>query len=171
MLTARKRVGRLPVYHLALRDLSDHSSLDPSSDTSSYSHSDTSSEFSSGHSSSRHSLPTRSVTERPSHSSSTGPSRKRYRSPTNLIPLATPALGALTSVRADLLLPRKRIRGSIVVPILDDDVEDSYEPYTKPNIDSAIQADIDACMAAVDAIAARETSVRVEIKVEIVGDN
>ncbi|GKA49436.1 hypothetical protein Tco_0742509 [Tanacetum coccineum] len=150
-----------------LRDLSDHSSSDPSSDTSSYSHSVTSSEFSSGHSSSRHSSPTRSVTERPSHSSSAGPSRKRCRSPTDSLPSATPALGALTSVRADLLPPRKRIRGSIDAPILDDDVEDSYEPYTKPDIDSNIQVDIDACIAAADAIAARETSV----KVEIVGDD
>nr|GEW16685.1 putative reverse transcriptase domain-containing protein [Tanacetum cinerariifolium] len=43
------------------------------------------------------------------------------------------------------------------------DVEDSYEPYTEPNIDSDVQADIDACIAFVDDIAARGTDVRVEV--------
>ncbi|GKG17488.1 hypothetical protein Tco_0362445, partial [Tanacetum coccineum] len=32
------------------------------------------------------------------------------------------------------------------------DVEDSYEPYTEPDIDSDIQADIDECIAYADAI-------------------
>ncbi|GJR70417.1 putative reverse transcriptase domain-containing protein [Tanacetum coccineum] len=103
--------------------------------------------------------------------SSDSDSFDRPSSPTDSVPSATPVLGALTSVRADLLLPHKRIRGSVAVPILDDDLEDSYETYTEPDIDSDIQADIDACMAAADAIAARETSVRVEIEVEIVRDN
>nr|GFA37940.1 hypothetical protein [Tanacetum cinerariifolium] len=83
----------------------------------------------------------------------------------------TPALGALTSVYADLLPPRKRIRGSIATPVLDDDVEDIYETFTDPDIDSDIQAEIDACIATYDAIVARETSVRVKIEVEMVGDD
>nr|GEZ60778.1 hypothetical protein [Tanacetum cinerariifolium] len=43
------------------------------------------------------------------------------------------------------------------------DVEDSYEPYTKPDIDPNVQADIDACIAFVDNIAARRMDVRVEV--------
>ncbi|GKE08046.1 hypothetical protein Tco_1411597 [Tanacetum coccineum] len=35
------------------------------------------------------------------------------------------------------------------------DVEDSYKPYTEPDIDSDIQADIDECITYVDAIRAR----------------
>ncbi|GJZ44502.1 putative reverse transcriptase domain-containing protein [Tanacetum coccineum] len=97
--------------------------------------------------------------------------RKRCRSPTDSVPSATPALGALTSMHADLLPPRKRIRGFIVAVVLDDDVDYSYEPYIEPDIDSDIQADIDTCIAAVGVIASRETSVRVEIRVEMVGDD
>ncbi|GKF10274.1 hypothetical protein Tco_0048200 [Tanacetum coccineum] len=42
------------------------------------------------------------------------------------------------------------------------DVEDSYEPYTEPDVDSDIQPDIDACIAFADDIAARGMDVRVE---------
>ncbi|GJS51963.1 hypothetical protein Tco_0625325 [Tanacetum coccineum] len=65
------------------------------------------------------------------------PSRKRRRSLAVSVPLATPVLGALSPVRADLLPPRKRIR------------------------------DIDACIAAADAAAAREADDRVEVDTRI----
>ncbi|GJY88253.1 hypothetical protein Tco_0502881 [Tanacetum coccineum] len=41
--------------------------------------------------------------------------------------------------------------------------EESYETYTDPDIYSDVQADIDACTAAADAAAARETNARVEV--------
>ncbi|GKA97191.1 hypothetical protein Tco_0825085 [Tanacetum coccineum] len=66
MMTARKRVGPLPTYHLAVRHSADHSSSDSSSDF----HSDASSDSSLGHSLSDHSSP-----DLPS--TSVGPSRKR----------------------------------------------------------------------------------------------
>ncbi|GKE78015.1 hypothetical protein Tco_1544135 [Tanacetum coccineum] len=44
------------------------------------------------------------------------------------------------------------------------DVEDSYEPYTKPNVDSDIQADIDACIAFADDLRARGMDVRVVVE-------
>ncbi|GKD31981.1 hypothetical protein Tco_1242759, partial [Tanacetum coccineum] len=50
------------------------------------------------------------LSERPLHSSShsSGPSRKRCRSPTDFVPLSTPVTGSLAPTRADLLPPRKR---------------------------------------------------------------
>ncbi|GJV00387.1 hypothetical protein Tco_1329657 [Tanacetum coccineum] len=42
-------------------------------------------------------------------------------------------------------------------------VEDSYEPYTEPDIDLDVQADMNDCIAIADDIAARGTDVRVEI--------
>ncbi|GKC10777.1 hypothetical protein Tco_1007559, partial [Tanacetum coccineum] len=44
------------------------------------------------------------------------------------------------------------------------DVEDSYEPYTEPDVDSDIQTDIDACIAFADDLRARRTNVRVVVK-------
>nr|GEW73832.1 hypothetical protein [Tanacetum cinerariifolium] len=152
-------------------DSSSYFSTDFHSNASSDSHSDTSSDFSSGHSFLRHSSPAQSVTKRPSYSSSSRLYHNRCKSSTDLVSLATLALRALASVRADLLPPRKRVRAAISDPILDDDIEDSNEPYTEPDIDSDIQVDINACIAAADAIAVRETSVRNEIEVEIVGDD
>ncbi|GJX20532.1 putative reverse transcriptase domain-containing protein [Tanacetum coccineum] len=171
MLTARKRVGPLPTHRIALRysadySSSDHLSLDDSSRdspsnsssmTSSDSHSDTSSDFSSRHSSSDHPIsdsPCDSLT-----ANSTGPSHKRRRSPTTLVPAASPILGALSHVRTDLLPPHKRIRDSDSVI----DFKDSYEPYTELDIDPDVQADIEACIAFADDIAARGTDVIVEI--------
>ncbi|GKE17414.1 hypothetical protein Tco_1424991 [Tanacetum coccineum] len=174
MLTARKSVGPLPTHQLALRYSSDYSSSnhftsddssrdspsDSSSKTSPDSHSDTSSDSSSGHSSSGH-----PISDSPYDSSTNflaGPSRKRRWSPTTLVPVASPVPGALSLVRADLLPPCKRIRDSDsmtdfevsseegFVPYvpreigLGFDVEDSYEPYTEPDIDLDVQADIDA---------------------------
>ncbi|GKA63803.1 hypothetical protein Tco_0763409 [Tanacetum coccineum] len=89
------------------------------------------------------------------------------------VPVSSPVRGALSPVRADLSPPPKRIRDfdSVTdlevssvdgyepyVPIeagLGVDVEDSYKPYTEPDIDTDIQADIDECIAYVDAIRAR----------------
>ncbi|GJX29769.1 putative reverse transcriptase domain-containing protein [Tanacetum coccineum] len=76
MMTARKKVGPLPTYHLAVRhsvsySSSDHFSLDDSSRDSSETSSDSSpdalSDFTSSRSSSDHSLPTPSSGIRPSH--------------------------------------------------------------------------------------------------------
>ncbi|GKC56450.1 hypothetical protein Tco_1084048, partial [Tanacetum coccineum] len=52
--------------------------------------------------------------ERPLHSSShsSGPSRKRCRSPADSVPSSTPVTGSLAPTRADLLPPRKRFRDS-----------------------------------------------------------
>ncbi|GJT30969.1 hypothetical protein Tco_0911244 [Tanacetum coccineum] len=193
MLTARKRVGPLPTYRLALRysadysssdrftsdDSSRHSPLDSSSETSSDSHSDTSSDSSSRHSSSGHSTldsPCDSLT-----AIFAGPSRKRRRSPTTSVPAASPIPRALSHVHANLLPPCKRIMDfdSVTdfevsseegyVPYVPRetgsgvDVEDSYEPYTEPDIDPDVQVDIDACIAFSDDIVARGTDVRVEI--------
>ncbi|GKD09435.1 hypothetical protein Tco_1189120 [Tanacetum coccineum] len=194
MLTVRKRVGPLPTHRLALRysadySSSDHftsndssrdSSSDSSSETSSDSHSDTSSDSSSRYSSSDHPI-SNSLCDSPT-ATFAGPSRKRRRSPTTSVPSASPVPKALSPLRADLLPPRKRIRDSDFmidfevsskegfVPYvprkigLGVDVEDSYEPYTEPNIDLEVQADIDACIAFADDIAVRGTNFRVEIK-------
>ncbi|GJR23116.1 hypothetical protein Tco_0971643 [Tanacetum coccineum] len=158
---------------------SDHFTSDDSSrDSPSNSHSDTSSDSSSRHSSSGYAIsdsPCDSLT-----ATYASPSRKRHRSPSSLVPIASPVHGALSLVRADLLSPRKRIRDSDSVIDLEVsseegyvpyvpreiglgvDVEDSYEPYTEPDVNSDIQADINACVAFANDIAARETDVRVE---------
>nr|GEV43765.1 hypothetical protein [Tanacetum cinerariifolium] len=90
-------------------------------------------------------------------------SRKRHRSPTSSVPIASPVHEALSHVRADLLPPPKRNRdfdlGMDLEVSLEDgyesntpkerglgvDIEDSYEPYTEPDIDPDIQPDIDEC--------------------------
>ncbi|GKB27598.1 hypothetical protein Tco_0866999 [Tanacetum coccineum] len=118
-------------------------------ETSSVSHSDTSSDSSSRHSSlgcpisdSPYDLPT---------ATSAGPSHKRCRSPTSSVHVASPVPKALSSVRVDLLLPRKRI--------MDFNTMTGFEP----DVDSDIQADIDACIVFADDTAARGTNVRVEV--------
>ncbi|GKC92416.1 putative reverse transcriptase domain-containing protein [Tanacetum coccineum] len=90
--------------------------------------------------------------------------------PTTSVPVALPVPGALSPVRADLLPPRKRISDLDFVTDFEDrdiglgvDVEDRYEPYTKPDIDSDVQANIEACIAFTVDIAARGTDVRVEV--------
>nr|GEZ37292.1 hypothetical protein [Tanacetum cinerariifolium] len=134
MLTARKRVRAPPVGRLASRYPPDHSSLNH------FSSDDSSSDLLSGYSSytsSCHSIPDShfdtlaAISARPSH--------KRCRSSTTSASIARPVSGALSLIRADLLPPRKRIRGS---------------------------ADIDTGIAAVDAAAAKETDVRVEVGIE-----
>ncbi|GJZ20203.1 hypothetical protein Tco_0556793 [Tanacetum coccineum] len=133
------------------RDLPSDSSLETSSDSSS----DALSDFSSGHSSLDHSSPALSssmrsshqlcssvpsilylsaaIIERPSHFSSAGPSRKRSRSAMTSVPLSSPIPGALSSTRADLLPPPKRIRSS-----------ECDEPHSEPLIDP-VETVIEAC--------------------------
>nr|GEV37246.1 hypothetical protein [Tanacetum cinerariifolium] len=83
MMTARKRVGPLPVQKLAMRHSVDHSS-------------------------SRHSLSDHSSPDLPS--TSAGPSRKRRRSPMTYIPALPTVSGALYPVTADLIPSPKRVR-------------------------------------------------------------
>ncbi|GJX98566.1 putative reverse transcriptase domain-containing protein [Tanacetum coccineum] len=224
MLTARKRVGPLPTHHLAMRHSVDYSSsdlftFDDSSETSSDSSLDDLSDSSSGHSSLDHSSPAlpsgmrsshqlcsvvssiphsfAAITERPSHSSSMGPSRKRSRSPTTSVSISSPIPGALSPARADLLPPPKRIRSFDSVTNLEDCsnessessvprenslrddvvIRGSDEPYSEPDIDPAIQAEIDEYIAYVDALRAEgiyarvivETVAREEVKTSVEG--
>nr|GFA74245.1 hypothetical protein [Tanacetum cinerariifolium] len=181
MMTARNRVGPLPTYH-ALSDSSsghsssDHSSLAlPSSIRSSYQLC-----------SSVPSIPYSSVviTERPSHSSFAGPSRKKSRSPTTSVQIYSPIPGAFSSARVDLLPPPKRIRSSNSMTDLEDCLDESFEssvyretslrddvvvrgsdePYSEPDIDPEIQAEIDECIINVDALRAKGIDVRVVVE-------
>ncbi|GJT46204.1 hypothetical protein Tco_0954919, partial [Tanacetum coccineum] len=169
MWTARKSVRSLPTHRLASRYPSDSSSLDhfTPDDSSRDSLSDSSLETSSD-SSLRDSPSDYALSDSPCDSptaTSAGPSCKRCRSPTTSVSIALPVHGALSPVRVDLLPPPKRIRDSDSVTDLDVsseegyvpyvpievglgiDIKDSYKPYTEPNVDSDIQADIDACIA------------------------
>nr|GEW77238.1 hypothetical protein [Tanacetum cinerariifolium] len=163
-----KSVRSLPIHRLALRYSADYSS-------SNHFTSDDSSRDSPPNSSSKASLDSHSDT-------SSWPSRKRCRSPTSSIHVALPIPRALSLVRADLLLPRKRIRDSDSVTYfkvssedgymphvprevgLGVDAEDSYEPYTELDIDPDVLEDIDECFVYADAIGARWTDVRVAVK-------
>ncbi|GKB27376.1 hypothetical protein Tco_0866777 [Tanacetum coccineum] len=115
----------------------DHSSTDHfSSDDSS---SDSSSDYSSGHS-----LPDSSFSSDDSSfdtpaTISAGPSRKRHRSPATLVPLAIPTSGDLSP--------------------------GSYEAYTELDIDSDVQANIDADTSAVETAATLEVSIGIEADV------
>nr|GEV36181.1 hypothetical protein [Tanacetum cinerariifolium] len=71
--------------------------------------------------------PRSSATHSPAPSSSAGPSRKRCRSPTTSVPLATPTPGALSPARVDLLPPHKRIRGFLAASSLEDGSKGSME--------------------------------------------
>ncbi|GKA81487.1 hypothetical protein Tco_0788179 [Tanacetum coccineum] len=150
MLTARKSVGPLPSHRLALRYSESHSPSDYFSpnEFSSNTSSGSSSGYSSGHS-----IPDSSF-DSPAASFS-GPYRKRFRSPTALVPLASPVPGALSSIRVDLLPPRKRIKGSISTTDYEVNFQESYDPYTKPDIDSDVQSDINAYTIVADAAAAQ----------------
>ncbi|GKC22779.1 hypothetical protein Tco_1024929 [Tanacetum coccineum] len=130
LLTARKRVGPLPARRLASRHASPrssdhHSSASSSSSDSSPVHSlglDASDQAHSGSSTrdvsprlwftlrgEHHDIMRHFVvgdsSERPMHlsSHSARPSRKRCRSPVDLVPLSTPVTGSLAPTRADLL--------------------------------------------------------------------
>ncbi|GJW32467.1 putative reverse transcriptase domain-containing protein [Tanacetum coccineum] len=117
IMTARKRVGPLPVQQLAVRHSVDHSSSDyfspddsareSSSDSSSEASSDFHSDASSD-SSSRHSLSDHSSPDLPS--TYARPSRKRRRSPMASVSALPLISGALSPVCADLIPLPKRVR-------------------------------------------------------------
>ncbi|GKA28263.1 putative reverse transcriptase domain-containing protein [Tanacetum coccineum] len=103
------------------------------------------------------------TTDRPSHSSSVSPSRKRSRSPTIFVPRSSPILGALSPVRADLLPPPKRIRSSNSATDLEDCLDDSSESSVPR--ETSLRDDIDECIAYVDALRAKGIDVRVVVEV------
>ncbi|GJW83442.1 reverse transcriptase domain-containing protein [Tanacetum coccineum] len=103
-----------------------------SSETSSDSHSNTSSDSSLRHSSSSH-----SISDSPCDSPifiSAGPSRKRSRSPTTSVPVASPIPGALSPVHADLLPPYKRIKDSDFVTDFEVSSEEGFVPHVPRKI-------------------------------------
>ncbi|GJT56895.1 hypothetical protein Tco_0991949 [Tanacetum coccineum] len=124
------------------------------------------------------------ITERPSHSYFASPSCKRSRSPTIYVQVSSPVPGALSSVRVDLLPPRKRIRSFDSVTNLEDCpdessessvpretslrddviVKGSDEPYSEPDIDLEIQAEIDECITYADALKAEGINARVMVE-------
>ncbi|GJT88601.1 hypothetical protein Tco_1070318 [Tanacetum coccineum] len=92
--------------------------------------------------------PVTTVDHSPTPSSSVGPSRKRCRSPATSIPLAIPTPGVVSSARADLLPPLKRIGGPSATLSSEDGSEGSMEVGSKEHIDSNVMADIEADIAA-----------------------
>ncbi|GKE88051.1 hypothetical protein Tco_1565526, partial [Tanacetum coccineum] len=153
MMTARKRVGPLPVQQLA-------ASLDF--------HSDASSNSSSRHSLSDHSSPDLLST-------SAGPSRKRRRSPMTSVPALPPVSEALSPVRADLIPSPKRVRDSGYLADVEVDpretslrddviVKGSDKPHLEHDIDPEIQAEIDECFAYADALRYRRIDARVVVE-------
>ncbi|GJU18598.1 putative reverse transcriptase domain-containing protein [Tanacetum coccineum] len=185
-MTARKRVGPLPVQQLAVKHSVDHYSLDyfspddsardSSSDSSSEASSEASSDFhsdASSDSSSRHLLPDHSSPDLPS--TSMGPSRKRRRSPMTSVPALPPVSGALSPVRADLIPSPKRIRdfGYLADVEVDpretslrDDVivRGSDKPHLEQDIDPEIQAEIDEYFTYADALTDRGIDARVVVE-------
>nr|GEV07867.1 hypothetical protein [Tanacetum cinerariifolium] len=154
MMTARKRVRLLRTHCLTLRHSVYYSSSYPfTSDDSLETSLDSSindlSDSSSGHSSLDHSSPvlplrmrsshqlcslvpsipySSAVTiERPCHSSFTGPSRKRSRSPITFVLRSSTIPEVLPPAYADLLPPRKRIRSSDSATYLEDCLDESLE--------------------------------------------
>ncbi|GJY65441.1 hypothetical protein Tco_0467679 [Tanacetum coccineum] len=179
MMTARKRVGPLPTHRLAVRNSVDYSSSDPftsddSSGTSSDSSLDDLSDSSSGHSSSDHSslalpsgmrsshqlcslvlsIPHSSVaiTERPSHSSFAGSYRKKSSSD------SATDLEDYLDESSESFVPRETsLRDDIVV-------RGSDEPYSNPDIDLKIQAEINECIAYADALRVEGIYARVVVE-------
>ncbi|GKC84296.1 hypothetical protein Tco_1140013 [Tanacetum coccineum] len=184
MMTARKRVGPIPIQQLAVRHSVDHSSSyyfspdDSARDSSSDSSSEASSDFhsdASSDSSSRHSLPNHSSSD--FLSTSTGLSRKRRRSPMTSLPALSPISGALSPVRAELIPLPKRVRDSgyladIEVDLRETSLRDdaivrvSDEPHLEQDIDPKIQAKIDECFAYADAL--RDNGIDARVVVEAV---
>nr|GEW36411.1 retrovirus-related Pol polyprotein from transposon 17.6 [Tanacetum cinerariifolium] len=139
VLTYMKSVGSLPTHRLVLRYSADYTSSDSHPDTSS-------------HSSLRHSHQFHSYAE------------------------------LYLSCAQTLLPPHKKIMDSDFVTdfevsseegyvpyvprevALGVDVEDNYEPYTKPDVDSDIQENINACIEFADDLRARGMDVRVMVE-------
>ncbi|GJU65965.1 hypothetical protein Tco_1252224 [Tanacetum coccineum] len=101
---------------------------------------------------------------RPSHSSSAGPSRKRSRSPTTLVPLSSPVLEALSFVRVDLLPLHKRIRSSDSAIDLEDCSDESSKSSVPRDTSLRDDAEIDKCIAYTDALRAGGIVVRVVVE-------
>ncbi|GJY42127.1 hypothetical protein Tco_0429397 [Tanacetum coccineum] len=173
MMTARNTY-RLAVRHSVEYSSSDLFTSNDSSDTSLDSSSDDLSDSSSGHSSSDHSSPalpsgirsshqlcsllssiphsSAAITERLSHPSFAGPSRNRSRPPTTSVPISL-------LVPSKSSVPRETsLRDDVVV-------KGSDEPYSKHDIDPKIQAEIDECIAYVDALRAEGIDARVVVEV------
>ncbi|GJX26411.1 hypothetical protein Tco_0232707 [Tanacetum coccineum] len=175
-------------YSLSDYFTSDDSSRDSPSNSSSETPSDSSSDVlsdsSSCHSSSDHSSPTlasgmgsshqlcssvpsiphspAAITERPSHSSFARPSRKRSRSPTTSVPVSSPVSGALSSVRANLLPPRKRIRSSDSGMNLEDCSDESSKSYVPR--ETSLRDDVVVRAEGIDARVVVEAADREEVK-------
>ncbi|GJT41996.1 hypothetical protein Tco_0941861 [Tanacetum coccineum] len=156
MMTARKRVGPLPVQQLAVRHSVDHSSSDYFSpdDSTRDSSSDSSSEASSDF-----------------HSDASSDSSSRHL----LSDHFSPDLPTLSPVRADLIPSPKRIRDSGYLADVEVDpretslrddviVRGSDEPHLEQDIDPEIQAEIDECFAYADALKDRGVDVRVVVE-------
>ncbi|GKB88519.1 putative reverse transcriptase domain-containing protein [Tanacetum coccineum] len=168
MMTTRKRVGPLPTHRHAVRhsvdySLSDHFTSDDSlrdspssslSETSSDSYSNALSDSSSGHSSLDHSSPALPL----DHLILLTLARKRSRSPATSVSVSSHVLGALSSVRADLLPPRKRIRSSDSVT----DLEVSSDESSESSVPR--KTEIDECIAYEDALRAGWINVRVVVE-------
>nr|GEV68303.1 hypothetical protein [Tanacetum cinerariifolium] len=132
----------LPVISVAKQDFLLETSLDSYSDTSSYS-------------SLRHSPSGYALLDSLCNSltaTSARPSRKRCMSPAALVYVALPVREAVSSNEGYMpYVPREVALGV--------DVEDNYEPYTEPDVDSDIQVDIDTCIAFADDLKAIGTDV------------
>ncbi|GJZ06246.1 putative reverse transcriptase domain-containing protein [Tanacetum coccineum] len=134
MLTTRKIVRPLPTHRLALRYLADYSSWD---------------HFTSDDSLRDSPFDSLSKTSSDSPCDSpiaifAGPSHKRRRSPTTLVPVASPVPEALSPVRADLLLPRKRIRDSdSVTNLRETDVRVEVGTTTEEEAESSARGTIE----------------------------
>ncbi|GKF86806.1 hypothetical protein Tco_0254633, partial [Tanacetum coccineum] len=77
---------------------------------------------------------------------------------------------ALLPVHADLLPPRKRIRGSSGALSLEDTIEESLEVGSETEIDSDIRADVKADIAA-EVAAAIEIYTRAKFEIKVEGDD
>nr|GEV88809.1 reverse transcriptase domain-containing protein [Tanacetum cinerariifolium] len=176
-LAMRHSVDYSSSDHFTSDDFSRDSSSSSSSETSSDSSSDDLSDSLSSQSSSNHSSPALQSGTKPSHhlcslvqsiprssatitkttshsSSSTGPSRKRSRSPTTSVSRSSPIPRALSPARDDLLPPPKRIRSSDYVIDLVDCLDESSKSY----------AEIDECIAYADALRARGIDARLVVE-------
>nr|GEU73045.1 hypothetical protein [Tanacetum cinerariifolium] len=153
MMTARKKVGLLPVQQLA-------ASLDFHSDASS-------------DSSLRHSLSDHSSPDLPSTFARL--SCKRHRSSMTSVPALPHVSRALSYAHADLIPSPKRVRdfGYLVnveadprETSLNDDVmvRGTDEPHLEKDIDPEIQAKIDECIAYADALRDRGIDARVVVE-------